>query len=114
AQLQLRLEHQSEPRQSQCEEDSEKDERAVVHRATSAICGLTAATMAGTQQARQQRTSHTARFNASSALPHSINTSPKVLTRKNTRPMRSASRNGLLGSFNARPWKTPPSAREDT
>ena len=81
AQLQLWLEHESEPRQGEREEDSEEDERAVVHRATSAICGLIAAMIAGTQNARQQHTSHTPRFNASSPLPAAINMSPKVLTR---------------------------------
>src|SRR6185503_1445112 len=87
AQLQLWLEHQAEPRQCEGEEDSEENERAVAHRATSAICGLTAAAIAGTQHARQHRTSHTARFNASSPLAASINRSPNVLMRKNSRPM---------------------------
>src|SRR5207247_4916074 len=87
AQLQLWLEYQSEPRQGEREKDSEEAERAVVHRATSAIWGLTTARIAGTQHARQQRTSHTPRFSASSALPATINTSPKVLTRINSRPM---------------------------
>src|SRR5205807_4613466 len=64
AQLQLRLEHKTEPRQSQRKKYAEENERAVVHRAASATCGLTAAIIAGTQQARQQRASNQARFNA--------------------------------------------------